>query len=164
MVGTVCRPASLRVAVWSKLGRPLPTVGPANPCTRGSQGRWHTPRVLPVVSKPATDVVILGAGFSKALAEAMPLTDELGEDVLEKVVQGSALRLPERFSGGQFEAWLSRIAEDQPDLSVADNLANRALFQRCSEALASVLNDHADSATEELGVDTSKQLSPRGAW
>jgi hypothetical protein len=104
--------------------------------------------VLPVVSKPAPDVVILGAGFSKALSQAMPLTDELGEDVL-KVVQGSTLRLPERFSGGQFEAWLSRIAEDQPDLSVADNLANRALFQRCSEALALVLNDRTEGATEE---------------
>lgn len=33
-----------------------------------------------------------------------------------------------------FESWISRLAEDQPDLAVAENLRNRSLFAAISEA------------------------------
>jgi hypothetical protein len=101
-----------------------------------------------LVSESASDVIVLGAGFSKAISMLMPDTDELGNAVLRQL-SDSPMRLPERFTGGHFETWLSRIAEDQPDLSVSENLANRALFQRCSEALTIALNASAAAATEE---------------
>lgn len=72
----------------------------------------------------------------------MPLTDDLGDRVLAVVAARSEYPVPRRpFQNGLFEAWLSRISEDQPDLTVSENLANRVLFELCSESLASVLDD-----------------------
>jgi hypothetical protein len=51
-----------------------------------------------------------------------------------------------RFEGSQFEAWLSRLAEAQPDLDEASNLENRALFVRVSSALRDVLLDCQNAA------------------
>lgn len=57
------------------------------------------------------EVFILGAGFSRAISDRMPLTDELGNLALNR-----GIFPPETapFQGGQFEAWLSRRAEPQP--------------------------------------------------
>lgn len=90
-------------------------------------------------SQLAPDVLILGAGFSRAVSEAMPLTDGLGDSVLQRLEPDRPKVGP--FQDGYFEAWLSRIGEDQPDLSAAENLTNRALFQRCSDALAEILDE-----------------------
>lgn len=96
------------------------------------------------------DVLILGAGFSKALSETMPLTDELGDRIAERLLAGGEVRLDRRFQSGEFEAWLSRIAEDQPDLTAVENLKNRALFQACGESVASVLNESVGAAIDGL--------------
>ena len=55
------------------------------------------------------DVVVLGAGFSKVVSARFPVTDELGHLAL------AAARLEgrDRFPGGNFEAWLSYLAEPQ---------------------------------------------------
>ena len=87
-------------------------------------------------------MLILGAGFSRALSHCMPLTDDLGGQVMPRVAATSGFGgLPSTFTGGNFEVWLSRIAEDQPDLSVSENLRNRYLFELCSEALGEVLSE-----------------------
>ena len=65
----------------------------------------------------------------------MPLTDELGN----LAVKHARLNARRAFDGGRFEAWLSRLAEPQPDLSDADNAANLARFLRLSEAIHTVL-------------------------
>lgn len=103
--------------------------------------------MFPLTSRPIHDVFILGAGFSKAISASMPLTDALGDATLDRLGEHSPNHSP--FTGGYFEAWLSRIGEDQPDLSVADNLANRALFQRCSDALADVLIEATTTVTQD---------------
>ena len=77
-------------------------------------------------------VILLGAGFSKHLAD-LPLTDELGK---RAVGRAGIAPLP---AGWSFEAWLSRLAEDQPDLSEADNLANRSQFVVLADAIAEEL-------------------------
>jgi hypothetical protein len=100
-------------------------------------------------SEPSSEVLLLGAGFSKALSAAMPLTDELGGEVVRLVQARSPLATDKQFSSGEFEAWLSRISEDQPDLTSAENLANRALFQQCSDALADVLSQRVEKAVED---------------
>ena len=54
-------------------------------------------------------VVILGAGFSRAVSAGMPLTDELGNAALELVQPEGSRPKGLRF-GSQltFESWLSR--------------------------------------------------------
>jgi hypothetical protein len=70
----------------------------------------------------------------------MPLTDALGNLALEHARLAADPRVPwEGFRFGNLETWLSRLAEDQPDLDIPQNLENRALFFRMTEAMMSVL-------------------------
>jgi len=84
----------------------------------------------------ARDVVLLGAGFSNAVSCQFPLTKELGEEALDEARVPQEER-PEEGTG--FEAWLSRIGEDQPYRSVEENLGARRRFVRMSTAIASVM-------------------------
>lgn len=92
-------------------------------------------------------VFVLGAGFSHAISKTMPLTDELGLAALSEL-RG---RLPPRLAldgfppGMNFESWLSQLASDQPYLSDADNVENRAAFMRLSESIASVLGQRVNA-------------------
>lgn len=86
------------------------------------------------------DVLILGAGFSRAASGRMPLVDELGNACLEADDLHSDPRVPDGgFSGGSFETWLSRLADEQPYQSEPENLGNQALFAQFSAAIADVL-------------------------
>lgn len=80
------------------------------------------------------EALILGAGFSRAISDAVPLTDELGQLVLSRLG-----RHHPPFTGGYFEMWLSRLAEPQPDLPDHVNTANHALFWQIAAALHDVL-------------------------
>jgi len=63
-------------------------------------------------------VVVLGAGFSKAVHRALPTTDDLGERVREQLADADRERLPGApFRDGRFEEWLSYLAQDQPHLT-----------------------------------------------
>ena len=84
----------------------------------------------------AQDVVLLGAGFSKAVSCQFPLTPELGQHALDEAGVPQHQRPAE---GTGFEAWLSRIGEDQPYRSVEENLAARRLFVQMSAAIAGVM-------------------------
>lgn len=89
-----------------------------------------------------SEVFVLGAGFSRAVSEGIPLVDELGNLCLDTGDLGKDPRVPEDgFRGGSFETWLSRLADDQPYLSTQENLEGRALFLRFSEAIADVLGE-----------------------
>lgn len=59
------------------------------------------------------DVFLLGAGFSKAISERMPVVKDLGD-----LTPGEE----------NFELALTRLSEDHPWLSPADNLRNQADF------------------------------------
>ena len=104
------------------------------------------------------EVVILGAGFSKAVHEAFPTMAQLAARILpylEAAPSTAALlaELRERTVSGtsstgtadgdtpgfDFEAWLSRIAEAQPYLQQWENLERQALFVRASSAIREVL-------------------------
>ncbi len=85
----------------------------------------------------SNDVVILGAGFSREVAATMPLTDELGQEAVRRAgIPGTRI-----FTGGAFEAWLSRLAESQPYLTPAENLENSSWFQRLTDAIQAVVGD-----------------------
>ncbi|MGH3158450.1 MAG: hypothetical protein ACRDNF_18015, partial [Streptosporangiaceae bacterium] len=93
------------------------------------------------------DVLVLGAGFSRAVSGSLPLVDELGNACLDIGDLGRDRRVPDGgFTGGSFETWLSRLADEQPYLSVGENLENQALFERFSEAIAIVLGENVDAA------------------
>jgi hypothetical protein len=70
----------------------------------------------------------------------MPVTDELGREAVSRIVT-SNVPVPEQFRGGAFEEWLSRLAEDQPDLDEAENLQRRALFSQLSHSIAEVVEE-----------------------
>lgn len=95
------------------------------------------------------EVFILGAGFSRAISEHLPLTDELGNLVLERDpdhLGRSAAKL--HFSNGTFESWLSRRGEPQPYLSAAENLGSQAVFARGTNLIAEVLDERVANALE----------------
>ncbi|HEV2362437.1 MAG TPA: hypothetical protein VGS21_12100 [Acidimicrobiales bacterium] len=98
-----------------------------------------TPLIHPAPGAAMSDVLILGAGFSRALSERMPLTNELGNLALDQARLYLATPPPD-FQKGDFEAWLSRLADDQPDLLPEENLENRARFVRLSRAIRTVLD------------------------
>ncbi|MFG1953915.1 hypothetical protein [Micromonospora sp. NPDC048830] len=84
--------------------------------------------------------LVLGAGFSRAISDEMPLTDELGEEIRARLPQ-VRLRTPRGFRNQYFEAWLSRLAEPQPDLTAADNATNQGLFLEVAQELHRVMQE-----------------------
>jgi len=104
-------------------------------------------------NEPSGDVLVLGAGFSHSLSELMPVTDGLGTEVVSRAVATcglSGFNLPDHFTCGSFEAWLSRIAEAQPDLTPSENSWNRYVFDLCSKFLAEVLAECVKNSTEAV--------------
>lgn len=77
----------------------------------------------------------------------MPVIDELGNACLAVHDLGTDQRIPRRgFRDGNFETWLSQLADEQPYLSAQENLENQALFLRFSEAIAEVLGECVQTA------------------
>jgi hypothetical protein len=88
-------------------------------------------------SSPSRRTVIAGAGFSIGVnPELMPTTDQLGNMAAARAGLGDSVPT---FAGGQFETWLSRLAEDQPDLAPARNAQNRERFLRLAAGIHEVM-------------------------
>lgn len=67
------------------------------------------------------------------------MTGPLGKLIAERLASKGVIVPRNSFTGPQLEAWLSRLAEAQPDLDEPQNLDNRALFLRVSDTLREVL-------------------------
>jgi hypothetical protein len=90
----------------------------------------------------AKEVLVLGAGFSKAISSVFPSTDELGTRAVERSGRPHIFKNADReFKNGNFESWLSRIAEPQPHLSEKENSANYALFVEMKELIVEILSE-----------------------
>ena len=100
----------------------------------------------------ASTVFLLGAGFSRAVSDAMPLLDELGMAVAESFRQDRTLRsLLDRAETGAIDAgtvplgdveiWFTSLATDQPFLSASRNLQRRALFVELATLIAQQIKD-----------------------
>jgi len=119
--------------------------------------RHAIPRLAPGSKVGSTrDVLILGAGFSRAISDRMPLVDELGNLCLRTNGLAKDPRVPRGFTGGRFETWLSQLADEQPYLTIQENLENQALFLRFSSAIAAVLGE---SVQETLASSAPLWLS-----
>lgn len=85
---------------------------------------------------------VLGAGFSRAVFEFMPLLSDLRDEVIARLskldvyADGGFDLTPFR---GDFEQWLSYLATDQPWLTPSENARNRALFYDVASRVHEVL-------------------------
>ena len=70
----------------------------------------------------------------------MPTLDQLGNDCRVDLYGRWGELIPDQFSNGYFEVWLSRIAQDQPDLTEVENARNRAIFLDASQAIYKVIS------------------------
>lgn len=124
------------------------------------------------MDEPSRDVVILGAGFSKAVHEAFPVLSELAERVLPLLEDRAApstrplvdelrraIEASKEGNGDEhgrpsvdFEGWLSRIAVDQPHLNLVENYERRALFANAATAIRQVLLEAQKQALSDDGV------------
>ena len=97
----------------------------------------------------ANDVFVLGSGFSKAIHNDMPLLRGLGEEVLTRLGGTRPLHVPDRMDVGDFEAWLSILAEEQPWRTEAENLEARATFLKITDIMRTILAEHVAQARSE---------------
>lgn len=122
-------------------------------------------------------MVIFGAGFSKAVHDTFPVLSKLAKDVLPHLEDHAApstrplvdelrrgTELADATPAGtdcqptvDFEGWLSRIAVDQPHLSLAENYERRALFAQAATAIRRVLLDATETAFSK-GLPSSTWL------
>ncbi|WP_396599860.1 SIR2 family protein [Frigoribacterium sp. R86507] len=89
-------------------------------------------------------VVVLGAGFSRAISERMPLMVDLRDQFESRLHLRDTVFEP---FGDDVEAWLAYLASDQPWLSDSENQGNRALFSKAIDVLYDVIikaQEHAD--------------------
>lgn len=93
-------------------------------------------------------VFVLGAGFSKAIADSMPTSNDLGTEVLSRLKD---LGPPAEMTRGGFEEWLSRLADDQPDLEEYENLQRRSYFSLIARWIAIVIADLEKPIAERVG-------------
>lgn len=109
-------------------------------------------------SSPCT-VIVLGAGFSRAVNSEFPTTDALGELVRRRLPAEDARRLPQaKFKDGRFEEWLSYLAERQPHHDEAWALEANALEIRITKEIHAVLADIHErrcSVTSPVGSSSS---------
>ena len=84
------------------------------------------------------DVFLLGAGFSKAVSDDMPLLQELSSQI-----RGRLSDLPESLStlGDNIEIWLSYLSQPHPWLRESENLRNRALALEITKEIEKVLDE-----------------------
>jgi hypothetical protein len=99
------------------------------------------------------EVLLLGAGFSRAVSESFPLTDELGTLAVRRagLADDDARLPPGGFHGGNFETWLSLLGKDQPHLERSENLDRAALFGWVSPGIHGVLTEMPLTALESDG-------------
>lgn len=86
-------------------------------------------------------VYLLGAGFSKAIGNSMPVANDLLGPVKE------ALKV-EHPRGVTFEGWMSYLLDEQPFLKNDELLINQILFSRAVRCVAEQVNK-AELQTEE---------------
>ena len=116
-----------------------------------------------------TDAFLLGAGFSRSIADTMPLTYDLGRRSIDQVMSvHGAVVLPDQHSAKcdglscdglsplptflskalDFEEWLSSLAEAQPFHLPPENARRQALFSELTGSIAWVIDTAVAMTTE----------------
>lgn len=96
-----------------------------------------------MAESPARPVYVLGAGFSRAISESMPLTDELGDAVQRTL----GLTWPSGHESMSFEEKLTLLSTPLPFLEGYRNTQRRAEAEQITAALADELDTRGADAT-----------------
>src|ERR1035441_8214961 len=94
------------------------------------------------------DVFILGAGFSRAISDSMPLMRELNRRLADRLGP-DYLRISSEFDD-DFELAMTFLAQGHPWLKESDRLRNKALFLDASQAIAREIEASTDQVLEHL--------------
>ena len=88
------------------------------------------------------DVFLLGAGFSKAVSDSMPVMAELSEALRKRV------ELPHYVTalGDNVEHWMTYLSQPQPWITQAANLQHKATFLTLTQEIGAVLNERTSQA------------------
>lgn len=97
---------------------------------------------------------VLGAGFSRAVHESMPLTDELGRAVRQTIGDD----LPPMEEGSSFEDWLTLLSTPLPFLEGHANTRRRASAEQVTAAIAAELEQRVDHASRDAAPGWLLQL------
>ena len=107
-----------------------------------------------------SDVYLLGAGFSKAISDEMPLLSELSGQIKTR---GLDFQAPLTTLGDNLEVWLSYLSQPHPWLRESVNLKNQAMALEITEQIKDVLNQKEQMAVQErlpeLVAKTDKGLA-----
>ena len=98
---------------------------------------------------------VLGAGFSKAVSKAMPLTDELGEELAQRL--SGQIDITRR-ADETFEAWLTLQSTPLPFLHGFENSRRAADAARVIDEIAHVLDERLASASQDPAPLWLRQL------
>ncbi len=115
------------------------------------------------------DVYILGAGFSKAICEQMPVLSEFGQHFQQSDPGPirEAFENQSRYAtelSRNVELLLTYLSQQKPWLTEAENLRDRALFLELSRGIAGFLNCRTAESLRQLG-DCPRWLNHLvGAW
>lgn len=123
-------------------------------------------------TRPRT-VFLLGAGFSLAVSDHMPLLAHLGLAISRRFREDDRLRrllFADEETAidagliplGNVEVWLSALSVDQPFLTLSENLARRAL----AAELAVVIAHHVEQCQQAAMIDPMQRWLMRlvAAW
>ena len=95
-----------------------------------------------------SDVFLLGAGFSKAVSDSMPVMAELSAALRQRV------ELPHYVIalGDNVEHWMTYLSQPQPWISQADNLHHKATFLNLTQEIGTVLNERTGKCGAQPGA------------
>lgn len=93
-----------------------------------------------------SDVFILGAGFSKAISDEMPITKELAKQVIGRYkyrerIDPMILSMMEEDEGQGFEKALTFLTQDKPWLPESENLRHKALYLDLANVIRGILQE-----------------------
>ena len=105
------------------------------------------------------DVFILGAGFSKAIADQMPTMVELGVEVRQRLAEATDLAsaIPESL-GDNIELWMTYLSQPQPWLREPELDLHRSLGGRVRESIAAVIEERTVLASETRPPEWLRRL------
>ncbi len=104
---------------------------------------------------PRRPTYVLGAGFSKAINEAMPITHELGAALAERLFEEVVF---DRQPGETFEMWLTLQVTPMPFLHSYENARRAADAARVIDEIAHVVDEQVHTASEKPAPLWLRQL------
>ena len=95
------------------------------------------------------EVILLGAGFPRAISSAMPLLKNLSDELRSSIPD---------VPGDNIEHWMTYLSQSHPWLSESENLRNKALFLELTNRIKKVLSAKTGEALRQCPLWLQKFL------